>query len=211
MTNIINLIKADFFKIMSISLLYKLLLLVTVILAFSAPQTSPFLLILLIYVMGFGLISYDENYHTQNYYAFLPIRRSEYVIGKFAFSLIFLLGSTVLCCLCTFLGLLMGIDSIFTNQLSSPLPLYILTFIIALVYLSVQYPLALFLGGMKGRVVAMIFYFALFSFFFNGNALYLALSFIQNSSLFLLLVIALAIYGISCMITIRLYEKRDLK
>ena len=39
---------------------------------------------------------------------------------------------------------------------------YALAFIIAMVYLAIQYPFSIFLGGVKGRIVAMVFYFILF-------------------------------------------------
>ncbi|MBC8570366.1 ABC-2 transporter permease [Zongyangia hominis] len=208
MQNIIRLIKADATKIMSVSIIYQLFPIVAVIVAFFAPQAMPLVLVLMVYLLGYGLLSYDENYHTQNYYAFLPIRRSEYVIGKYAFSLVLLVGSIVVCFALSFLGgMMMDADRISNQQLPS---LYALSFILTALYLAIQYPFTMFLGGVKGRIVALVFYMAVFSFAFSGDILFIVLGWLQNSSLFLLLVAALALYFISCIVALNIYEKRDI-
>lgn len=208
MGNILNLVKADAAKIMSASIIYKVLPLIAVVVAFFLPQSVTFLLVLAVYLLGYGLISYDENYRTQNYYAFLPIRRSEYVLGKYIFSFLISLAFMAVCFLSSALGQMMEIT---VNEMpwEQVFSLYALGFIITFVYLAVQYPLALFLGGVKGRIAAMIFYLVIFSFVFNSDSVMGVLMFIQNSSLFLLVVIALALYAISCVISVNIYEKRD--
>lgn len=207
--NLFHLIGCDAAKLFSASPIYKLLPIAAVAVAFFAPQVISFILLLVVYLLGYGLITYDEAYHTQNYYAFLPIRRSEYIIGKYAFTFVMTIIGILLCFVSSSLGSLILTDPGRPGfgELSD---YYALAFIIAMVYLAIQYPFSIFLGGVKGRIVAMVFYFILFFCAFSTDIMSRILSFMQSSSLFLLMVISLLLYCISCTIVLSLYDKKDL-
>ena len=108
--NLFHLIGCDAAKLFSASPIYKLLPIAAVAVAFFAPQVISFILLLVVYLLGYGLITYDEAYHTQNYYAFLPIRRSEYIIGKYAFTFVMTMIGILLCFVSSSLGSLILTD-----------------------------------------------------------------------------------------------------
>ena len=144
--NLFHLIGCAAAKLFSASPIYKLLPIAAVAVAFFAPQVISFILLLVVYLLGYGLITYDEAYHTQNYYAFLPIRRSEYIIGKYAFTFVMTMIGILLCFVSSSLGSLILTDP-GRPGFGGLSDYYALAFIIAMVYLAIQYPFSIFLGG----------------------------------------------------------------
>lgn len=155
MRNVINLVNLSFNNFMAIK---KMALFI--IIAFSvASLVNPIFLTMLIgmtsYVTAYQTMAYEDSYGIDYMISQLPVTRNEYVISRYIFCILAIIGSAILCSLIFFIS--KNISLVDFNGVDYKIILYI-GIMSAVILVSVLIPVLLYFGMKKGRI-AMIFIF----------------------------------------------------
>lgn len=155
MRNIMNLVNLSFNNFLSIK---KMALFIVV--AFGAaslvnPGFSSMLVGMITYVIAYQTMAYEDSYGIDYMIAHLPVTRNEYVISRYIFGIITIVGSGILCSLIFFISKKMNLVDL--TGIDYKMILYI-GIISAVVLISILIPVLLYFGMKKGRM-AIIFIF----------------------------------------------------
>lgn len=155
MRNVINLVNLSFNNFMAIK---KMALFI--IIAFSvASLVNPIFLTMLIgmtsYVTAYQTMAYEDSYGIDYMISQLPVTRNEYVISRYIFCILAIIGSAILCSLIFFIS--KNISLVDFSGVDYKVILYI-GIMSAVILVSVLIPVLLYFGMKKGRI-AMIFIF----------------------------------------------------
>jgi len=200
-----GLLRKDFYMLWSYCKSFLLLILVFSLVSITDSSNSFYTIypIMLGSILPVTIISYEERCKWNFYCQTLPLSRKQVVIEKYLLS-----G------LCSLVILTVSAIVQYLNMKRLPvfvwseyLDLMATLLILALVGPSVLLPLIFKLGTEKGRYA---YYFVI------GGACGISVLFMDKQfptlpiPFFLLPLIALAIYGLSCLLSIKFYEKREI-
>lgn len=151
MNTVMNLIKMDLRKLMSIG---KILIFVTgaVLILSTGIQMSSVSFMLGIYMWVYSPWSYDEQNKGEYLTSVLPVKRETFVLAKYAYSFF------GLCCILIINGMGRVLMSGMTKGATNP-PFSVL-FLFGAVFIAVALPVILYLGITKSRYVIMLCYIA---------------------------------------------------
>lgn len=155
MRNVINLVNLSFNNFMAIK---KMALFI--IIAFSvASLVNPIFLTMLIgmtsYVTAYQTMAYKDSYGIDYMISQLPVTRNEYVISRYIFCILSIIGAAILCSLIFFIS--KNISLVDFSGVDYKVIVYI-GIMSAVILVSVLIPVLLYFGMKKGRI-AMIFIF----------------------------------------------------
>lgn len=188
-----------------------ILLVVLVFVPLSAMQDAGLFLILypamLISLLPATLLSYEERDHWDSYCMTLPYTKTQLVASKYILGLINS-SAVILLSLLTYLLRTTMAASVSVTELGRLFSMLVVTSCLAPAFVL---PFMFRFGAEKGRLV----YFAvivLFCIVTYGSADVLGkANFVLSEGFFgLAAVAAFLLYGLSCLISIRLYQKRDI-
>ena len=150
---ILRLFWLDVLKVLSIHLM-SFFIILPALLAFNSWFVSIAYLVYL-YLVPYGMFSYDDNIIADNLYGALPVRREQIVAARYLFAIF---------CMVLMLALMLAINTSFCLLFAQPLLaedfLVSLTlgFVMGLVFICVAFPLVMRLGLRKAnRNVLMVF------------------------------------------------------
>lgn len=155
MRNIINLVNLSFNNFLSVK---KMALFIVV--AFSAaslvnPGFSTMLMGMITYVIAYQTMAYEDSYGIDHMISHLPVTKNEYVISRYVFCILTIVGAAILCSLIFFISKQMNLVDL--TGIDYKIILYT-GIISAFILVSVLIPVLLYFGMKKGRM-AMILIF----------------------------------------------------
>jgi ABC-2 type transport system permease protein len=176
------------------------------------------------FTYGINLFSIDEKYRTERFFAALPVRRRDIVLARYAGILVLMAAWLVLALfingLLTFLAPLVG-------RTSRPLSwgYCALALGAALLYPSLAYPFTFRLGVLRARMLSLLFLLvpmipglvlgmsqvvSLPGTLVTASARWTWLVTVGGLPAALVFACSLVLFGISALVSVRLYEARDL-
>jgi len=200
-----GLLRKDFYMLWSYCKSFLLLILVFSLVSLSDSNNSFYT----IYPIMFGsilpvtIISYEERCKWNSYCQTMPLSRSQVVIEKYLLSGLCSFGILAISAIVQYFNMKRGPVFAWSEYLDLMGTLLILS----LISPSVLLPLIFKLGTEKGRYA---YYFVI------GAACGISILFMDKQfptipiPFFLLPLIALGVYGLSCLLSIKFYEKRQL-
>lgn len=185
----------------------------------SSETLSSYIMVMIMLVMSYPFAVIDKN-RLDILYGTLSISRKAIVIGRYVFVLIFIAACTLLSFGCSVILSAIVKEEIVLSQL---LLLTCVLFAAVSLVVALQYPIYFKLGYAKAKIVAMIPLFIIFSliiliptiaklanlnFFLTGMFESLA----QHAVILSIsaLLVGLIFLGISCYVSYKLYEKKDM-
>lgn len=212
-----NLIKMELMSTKKNLLIYLLVPLVYPTLFRGAENTSVVSFLFCIAIIGFilfnGFAETDEKYKTGIMLNTLPVKRKEIIQARFI-SMVIVYAAITLVYMLSATALHLTYPQIFGSfhPEAIPVALVLVSFINA-----IQVPLYYVLDIQKSRIISMIFMFGiitLVSYLANQSGFAALIKDFSSLSLMLrntmLLIVAAIIYMITCMVSQKLYERREL-
>lgn len=155
MRNVINLVNLSFNNFMAIK---KMALFIIIAFSVASLVNLSFLTMLMgmiTYVIAYQTMAYEDSYGIDYMIFQLPVTRNEYVISRYIFCVLTIIGAAILCSLIFFIS--KNISLVDFSEVDYKVILYI-GIISAVILVSVLIPVLLYFGMKKGRI-AMIFIF----------------------------------------------------
>lgn len=155
MRNIINLVNLSLNNFLSIK---KMALFIVV--AFGAaslvnPVFSSMLVGMITYVIAYQTMAYEDSYGIDHMIAHLPVTKNEYVISRYIFGIITIVGAGILCSLIFFISKKMNLVDL--TGIDYKIVLY-MGIISAVVLISILIPVLLYFGMKKGRMAIILIF-----------------------------------------------------
>lgn len=155
MINIMNLVNLSFNNFLSVK---KIALFILV--AFSGaslinPSFSTMLMGMITYTIAYQTMAYEDSYGIDYMIAHLPVTKNEYVISRYIFCILTIIGASILCSFIFFIS--NKVNLVDLSGIDYKIILYI-GIISAVTLASVLIPVLLYFGMKKGRM-AMMFIF----------------------------------------------------
>lgn len=155
MRNIINLVNLSLNNFLSIK---KMALFIVV--AFGAaslvnPVFSSMLVGMITYVIAYQTMAYEDSYGIDHMIAHLPVTKNEYVISRYIFGIITIVGAGILCSLIFFISKKMNLVDL--TGIDYKIILY-MGIISAVVLISILIPVLLYFGMKKGRMAIILIF-----------------------------------------------------
>ena len=172
---------------------------------------------LVCYIGFYGVLAYEERSKMHLLNLALPVTRKEICLSKYVYAIGLVIFATILSSIGTGLGV-MTTESGEMSEFILRLPSYmILMFAIAVIYLSVIIPCVFYWGTIKARYVLMGLYMMIFIGASNINLIVLGRmdesfnGYLSKHGVLLLLIVAIICFSVSISISLRIWEKRDIK
>lgn len=172
---------------------------------------------LVCYIGIYGILAYEERSKMHLLNLALPVTRKEICLSKY----IYAIGLIVFTMILSIIGSGVGVVTREAQALRgfvSELPLYMtLMFTIAIIYLSVILPCVFYWGTIKARYVLMGLYIIIFIGASNINIMRIGTinesfnRYLSGHGMLLLIVVAMICFFISISISLRIWEKKDIK
>ena len=155
MRNVINLVNLSLNNFLSVKMMA-----LFIVVAFGGaslfnPGFSSMLVGMITYVIAYQTMAYEDSYGIDHMISHLPVTRNEYVISRYIFGIITIVGASILCALIFFISKKMNLVDL--TGIDYKMILYI-GIISAVVLVSILIPVLLYFGMKKGRI-ATIFIF----------------------------------------------------
>lgn len=170
---------------------------------------------LVCYIGLYGVLAYEERSKMHLLNLALPVTRKEICLSKYVYGI----GIVIFATIFSSIGMGLGVMTTESGEMSEfilRLPSYmILMFAIAVIYLSVMMPCIFYWGTIKARYVLMGIYIMIFIGASNINLITLKeMGESFNGYLSghgILLIVAVICFSVSIRISLRIWEKRDVK
>ena len=156
MSAVLQLVKMDLLKLLSLKKIMLLVLGLVVVLGVTMGDFIAIIPILLLYCTSFLVVAYDDASKGNYLYGSLPVTRTQIILSKYLNSLFVLVLSILL---------LYGVSlagSAFGATLIAP-ELLLGSLIAGVLFISVMLPFVLVLGANKSRIIVLILYMISFS------------------------------------------------
>lgn len=154
MSNIVNVIKLDFYTVKSIYKMAALTYLISILFGFIAQPVIPIFLIMVFSVFFSGMVfSIYEKNHLNKLYGILPLGKSDIVIGRYIYALFFGIVQAVLA------GIISYVISCVTNTVTDNFTLTAtlsLSFIYFCFAIGIAFPIYFKFGFSKAYVFTMV-------------------------------------------------------
>lgn len=213
MENIINLTKMSFNNLTSIFKNTGIVLLIWLVIAIINPSFLSMLFAMGGYLLLYQIMAYEDMYKIDNLILSLPVKKSEYIISRYV------LGITISVISIIFLT----IFYLITNMINSnniPLDIYILIGVISsVISISSIIPIVIKFGVTKGRLIVLIIFMLIVGLPMGivgilgeePQILKLVLSMVDRFGLpLIVLLLSFVILLISIIISLKLYNKKEL-
>lgn len=170
---------------------------------------------LVCYIGFYGVLAYEERSKMHLLNLALPVTRKEICLSKYVYAIGLVVFATILSSIGTGLGV-MTTDGGEMSAFILKLPSYmVLMFAIAVIYLSVMMPCVFYWGTIKARYILMGIYVMIFIGASNMDLITLG-KMSENFNGYLsghgiLLIVAVICFSISISISLRIWEKRDVR
>lgn len=171
---------------------------------------------LVCYIGFYGVLAYEERSKMHLLNLALPVTRKEICLSKYVYAIGLVIFATILSSIGTGLGVMTAASGEMSEFILR-LPSYmVLMFAIAVIYLSVIIPCVFYWGTIKARYVLMGLYMMIFIGASNINLIVLGRmdesfnGYLSKHGV-LLLIVAIICFSVSISISLRIWEKRDIK
>lgn len=207
-----GLLLKDYYMLMSYFKTYLLIVGVMVIVVmFSSSSTPIFIIypIIMANMLPISLFNYDEMSHFDKYYQTMPISKAQYVSGKYLVSLIFQLLTIFV------FAVAFGISFVMDSKFEMNKLLSLISFMMFLVGVlpSILLPFVFKFGSEKGRMFYLLItaiVAGIAAYFVNQDSM-ISLNFGGDlPGLALMLVMMVAIYFVSWLISVKVYSKKEI-
>lgn len=155
MRNVINLVNLSFNNFMAIKKMALFIIIAFSVASLVNPSFLTMLMGMITYVIAYQTMAYEDSYGIDYMIFQLPVTRNEYVISRYIFCVLTIIGAAILCSLIFFIS--KNISLVDFSEVDYKVILYI-GIISAVILVSVLIPVLLYFGMKKGRI-AMIFIF----------------------------------------------------
>lgn len=155
MRNIMNLVNLSFNNFLSVKKMALFILVAFGAASLVNPSFSTMLMGMMTYVIAYQTMAYEDSYGIDYMISHLPVTKNEYVISRYIFCIITIVGASILCSLIFFISNIVNLVDL--SGFDYKIILYI-GIISAVTLVSVLIPVLLYFGMKKGRM-AMIFIF----------------------------------------------------
>ncbi len=168
------------------------------------------------YIGFYGILAYEEKSKMHLLNLALPVTRKEICLSKYVYAIGFIVFVTLISSIGSGLGIVMRGGEL--GEFISSLPTYMTLMLTgAMIYLAIIVPCIFYWGTIKARYVLLGIYIAIFIVASNVNSVMKeTMSEVLITTLFgrgmvLLLIIAVISMAISIGISLRIWEKKDVK
>jgi len=155
MRNIMNLVNLSFNNFLSVKKMALFILVAFGGASLINPSFSTMLMGMITYVIAYQTMAYEDSYGIDYMISHLPVTKNEYVISRYIFCILTIVGASILCSLIFFIS--NKVNLVDLSGIDYKMVLYI-GIISAVILVSVLIPVLLYFGMKKGRM-AMIFIF----------------------------------------------------
>ncbi|WP_434796537.1 ABC-2 transporter permease [Terrisporobacter vanillatitrophus] len=155
MRNIMNLVNLSFNNFLSVKKMALFILVAFGGASLVNPSFSTMLMGMMTYVIAYQTMAYEDSYGIDYMISHLPVTKNEYVISRYIFCIITIVGASILCSLIFFIS--NKVNLVDLSGIDYKMILYI-GIISAVTLVSVFTPVLLYFGMKKGRM-AMVFIF----------------------------------------------------
>ena len=155
MRNIMNLVNLSFNNFLSVKKMALFILVAFGATSLINPSFSTMLMGLITYVIAYQTMAYEDSYGIDYMISHLPVTKNEYVISRYIFCILTIVGASILCSLIFFIS--NKVNLVDLSGIDYKIILYI-GIISAVTLVSVLIPVLLYFGMKKGRM-AMMFIF----------------------------------------------------
>lgn len=155
MRNIMNLVNLSFNNFLSVKKMALFILVAFGGASLVNPSFSTMLMGMMTYVIAYQTMAYEDSYGIDYMISHLPVTKNEYVISRYIFCIITIVGASILCSLIFFISNKVNLVNL--SGIDYKMILYI-GIISAVTLVSVFIPVLLYFGMKKGRM-AMVFIF----------------------------------------------------
>lgn len=155
MRNVINLVNLSFNNFMAIKKMALFIIIAFSVASLVNPSFSTMLIGMITYVIAYQTMAYEDSYGIDYMIHQLPVTRNEYVISRYIFCILTIIGAGMLCSLIFFIS--KKINLVDFSGVDYKVILY-MGIMSAVILVSVLIPVLLYFGMKKGRM-AMIFIF----------------------------------------------------
>jgi len=155
MRNIMNLVNLSFNNFLSVKKMALFILVAFGGASLINPSFSTMLMGMITYVIAYQTMAYEDSYGIDYMISHLPVTKNEYVISRYIFCILTIVGASILCSLIFFIS--NKVNLVDLSGIDYKMILYI-GIISAVILVSVLIPVLLYFGMKKGRM-AMIFIF----------------------------------------------------
>lgn len=155
MRNIMNLVNLSFNNFLSVKKMALFILVAFGGASLVNPSFSTMLMGMMTYVIAYQTMAYEDSYGIDYMISHLPVTKNEYVISRYIFCIITIVGASILCSLIFFIS--NKVNLVDLSGIDYKMILYI-GIISAVTLVSVFIPVLLYFGMKKGRM-AMVFIF----------------------------------------------------
>lgn len=172
--------------------------------------------VLICYIGIYGILAYEERSKMHLLNLALPVTRKEICLSKYVYAIGFVIFATLLSTIGSGVGVAIAGRTEMAEFISQ-LPAYMtLMFTVAIIYLAVIIPCIFYWGTIKARYVLFGIYIATFTAANNINSMMKrpmneSLNNVLENGMLLLVVIAIISMLISISISLRIWEKKDVK
>lgn len=170
---------------------------------------------LVCYIGFYGVLAYEERSKMHLLNLALPVTRKEICLSKYVYAIGLVIFATILSSIGTSIGVMIT-ESGEMSEFISRLPGYMaLMFAVAVIYLSVIIPCVFYWGTIKARYVLMGIYMMIFIGASNINLITMGKmgksfnGYLSGHGI--LLIVATICFSVSISISLRIWEKRDVK
>lgn len=155
MRNIMNLVNLSFNNFLSVKKMALFILVAFGAASLINPSFSTMLMGMITYVIAYQTMAYEDSYGIDYMISHLPVTKNEYVISRYIFCILTIVGASILCSLIFFIS--NKVNLVDLSGIDYKIILYI-GIISAVTLVSVLIPVLLYFGMKKGRM-AMMFIF----------------------------------------------------
>lgn len=155
MRNIMNLVNLSFNNFLSIKRMALFIVVAFGVASIVNPTFSVMLIGMITYIVAYQTMAYEDSYGIDHMISYLPVTKNEYVISRYIFCVLIIVGAGMLCSLIFFVSNKVNVVEL--RRIDYKTILYIGT-ISAVILISVLIPVLLYFGMKKGRM-AMILIF----------------------------------------------------
>ena len=155
MRNIMNLVNLSFNNFLSVKKMALFILVAFGAASLINPSFSTMLMGMITYVIAYQTMGYEDSYGIDYMISHLPVTKNEYVISRYIFCILTIVGASILCSLIFFIS--NKVNLVDLSGIDYKIILYI-GIISAVTLVSVLIPVLLYFGMKKGRM-AMMFIF----------------------------------------------------
>lgn len=155
MRNIMNLVNLSFNNFLSIKKMALFIMVVFGVASLFNPGFSSMLVGMITYVIAYQTMAYEDSYGIDHMIAHLPVTKNEYVISRYIFGIITIVGAGILCSLIFFISKKMNLVDL--TGIDYKIILY-MGIISAVVLISILIPVLLYFGMKKGRMAIILIF-----------------------------------------------------